>query len=104
MRIQLLTTTWVLVEVGDALSKPAFRPRFMSLVDAIQKEPAFEVLPPTESQFRLALALFDKRMDKSWSLTDCTSFAVMQERGLVEALTFDRHFKQAGFTAFPSSS
>jgi predicted nucleic acid-binding protein len=26
------------------------------------------------------------------------SFVVMQERGLTEALTADRHFEQAGFT------
>jgi predicted nucleic acid-binding protein len=27
------------------------------------------------------------------------SFVVMRERGLIEALTEDRHFEQAGFTA-----
>jgi len=32
-------------------------------------------------------------------LTDCTSIVVMQSVGLVEALTGDRHFTQAGLTA-----
>ncbi len=40
-----------------------------------------------------------RRLDKDWSLTDCISFAVMQERSLTEALTSDHHFEQAGFTA-----
>jgi hypothetical protein len=43
--------------------------------------------------------LFASRADKSWSLTDCISFAVMTERGLSDALTADRHFEQAGFRA-----
>ena len=38
-----------------------------------------------------------KRPDKAWSLTDCISFVVMDEQGLREALTGDRHFAQAGF-------
>jgi uncharacterized protein len=42
--------------------------------------------------------MFAARSDKRWSLTDCISFVVMQERGLTEALTADRHFEQAGFS------
>lgn len=36
---------------------------------------------------------------KHWSLTDCISFVVMQQRGIRQALTFDRHFEQAGYEA-----
>ena len=39
------------------------------------------------------------RQDKNWSVTDCTSFVVMREHNLTEALTADRHFEQAGFKA-----
>jgi predicted nucleic acid-binding protein len=39
------------------------------------------------------------RPDKDWSLTDCTSFVVMENENIKEALTADRHFEQAGFTA-----
>jgi hypothetical protein len=38
-----------------------------------------------------------KHEDKNYSFTDCTSFVVMEELKLTEALASDRHFKQAGF-------
>ena len=40
-----------------------------------------------------------KRMDKGWGLTDCTSFIVMQHYDVIDALTTDEHFQQAGFRA-----
>jgi predicted nucleic acid-binding protein len=43
--------------------------------------------------------LFIDRPDKTWGLTDCISFALMQERNIRDALTADRHFEQAGFVA-----
>jgi hypothetical protein len=45
------------------------------------------------------LELYNSRSDKQWSLTDCISFLVMQDRQMTEALTGDRHFEQAEFTA-----
>jgi predicted nucleic acid-binding protein len=38
-------------------------------------------------------------MDKNWSFTDCISFIVMEQEGLIDALTGDHHFEQAGFNA-----
>jgi len=43
------------------------------------------------------LKLYTERPDKDWSLTDCISFVVMEEHGIIEALTGDHHFEQAGF-------
>jgi len=48
--------------------------------------------------FHAGLDLYASRPDKEWSLTDCISFAVMQDLGLNDALTGDHHFTQAGFT------
>jgi len=33
------------------------------------------------------------------ALTDCSSFLIMEQVGLQEALMTDRHFEQAGFIA-----
>jgi len=41
--------------------------------------------------------LFFRFRDKDCSFTDCTSFVVMRELRLRDALTTDRHFAEAGF-------
>ncbi|MBX3743937.1 MAG: type II toxin-antitoxin system VapC family toxin [Verrucomicrobiae bacterium] len=48
-----------------------------------------------------ARGLFFRHRDKTYSFTDCTSFVVMRELRVREALTTDRHFTQAGFLARP---
>ena len=57
------------------------------------------VSPSDDVRMDKALTLFEQRPDKEWSLCDCTSFVVMQELGITEALSTDHHFDQAGFTA-----
>ena len=48
-----------------------------------------------------ARGMFFRYADKEFSFTDCTSFVVMRELKLREALTTDHHFAQAGFTTLP---
>jgi uncharacterized protein len=54
-----------------------------------------------ESRADRAREIFFRYADKDFSFTDCTSFAVMRELGLKEALTTDRHFAQFGFVTRP---
>ena len=48
-----------------------------------------------------ARGLFFRYRDKEFSFTDCTSFVVMRELKLREALTTDHHFAQISFTLKP---
>jgi predicted nucleic acid-binding protein len=48
-----------------------------------------------------ARGLFFRYRDKNFSFTDCTSFILMRELKLREALTTDHHFLQAGFGIKP---
>lgn len=95
----LVTTAWVLTEVADALAKPANRAGFAELMTMLSSNPDVEVVPPTQDLFESGVALYVRRPDKDWSLTDCISFVVMTERPITEALTGDHHFEQAGFRA-----
>jgi len=49
-----------------------------------------------------ARGVFFRHRDKEYSFTDCTSFVVMRELKLREALTIDHHFTQAGFVTLPN--
>ena len=48
-------------------------------------------------RFLAAKAFFRKHADHDYSFTDCTSFVVMRELRIRDALTSDRHFVEAGF-------
>jgi predicted nucleic acid-binding protein len=92
-----LTTTWVLTEVGDGLSAPKHRFGFVHLLRSLAKDLTCTILPPSKMLFDQGFELYARRLDKSWSLTDCISFVVMREHGITDALTGDHHFEQAGF-------
>ena len=99
-RGRIVTTRWVLAEVADGLSgDPLLRALAAEFVDRCDAHPSIQVVPASEEQFERGLVLYRSRPDKEWSLTDCISFVTMQNEGLREALTGDRHFGQAGFTA-----
>lgn len=93
----LVTTAFVLTEVGDAMRDPANRPTFVRLMDAIAHDPQTTVVAAEQKWFDRGLDLFSARLDKKWPLTDCISFVVMKDMGLTDALTGDGDFVQAGF-------
>ena len=95
----LVTTAWVLTEVGDALPVPENRPAFLQLLETLQDSPDARIVGPTSELFDHGLELFRQRTDKEWSLTDCISFVAMKDERITDALTGDRHFEQAGFHA-----
>lgn len=95
--LTVVTTEWILLEIGDAMSDPRQRPRFLALLDVICEDEQTAILPVSHTAFENGISLYSQLPDKAWSLTDCISFVVKQDEGLSEALTADRHFEQAGF-------
>ena len=95
----IVTTRWVLMEVANMLSTSKARRKCAAFMRDLEAAPATVVMPASDSLFQRRLSLYEQRPDKDWSLTDCISFLVMAEEDLLEALTGDHHFEQAGFTA-----
>jgi len=91
----------ILTEFLNYFSKQGYYWRALAsdLVYDLKDNSDTEVVEQTNSQFREALNRYTTRLDQRWSLTDCASFLVMEERGITEALAYDRDFEQAGFTA-----
>jgi predicted nucleic acid-binding protein len=96
---KIVTSQWVLVEVGDAFSDPSHRPLFERLMATLSLNADVDIVAADDSWFRQGLELYQRRSDKKWSLTDCISFCIMESRSIRDALTGDRHFQQAGFSA-----
>ena len=94
---RIVTTSAVLLETANALSRRAWRAAVVGLMDHLQQRADVSILPLSEEWWRRGLELYRSRDDKAWSLTDCVSFLVMQDGGLKDALTADEHFRQAGF-------
>jgi predicted nucleic acid-binding protein len=95
---RIVTTDWVLAELGNFLSARASRNLFAPFVRDLPDDPRMEVLPADREQFESGCALYASRLDKDWSLTDCISMVVLQQRSIREVFTADHHFEQAGYT------
>ena len=96
---KVVTTQWVLTELADAMASVRERRQIQDKFRILNDDPGTTVVEASGAWFERGLALYNSRPDKSWSLTDCISFAVMAGMGLTEALTGDHHFEQAGFVA-----
>lgn len=98
-RVPVVTTRAVQLEIGAAFSRLAYRAAGAAILDALDRDPGITVVPLDDDIYRRAPALFAGRADKEWSLADCVSFVVMQDRAITQALSTDAHFAQAGFEA-----
>jgi predicted nucleic acid-binding protein len=96
---RVVTTNCVLGELVSLLTSPLRvpRPLLITTLQAIRSASWVTLVYIDSDLDRQAWTLLDTRPDREWSLVDCASFAVMQRRGIVKALTSDRHFEQAGF-------
>lgn len=100
----LVTTRAVILEIGNALSRLRYRAAAVALLDAVENDPAVEVVALSEDLYSRGLELYRRHQDKEWGLTDCISFTVMRERSITDALTADDHFRQAGFRVLLTQS
>ena len=97
-RVRIVTSEMVLTEVLNALGRSVQgRALAVSFVESLKADPNVEIASAQECSFDTAFAFYRTRPDKQWGLTDCSSFVLMQQRSIADALTRDNHFRQAGF-------
>ena len=92
-----VTSSVVLLEVGNWLSPIPLRRLASGLLERIEHSERIQVVELTPELYRKGWRLYSERTDKGWGVIDCISFTIMRERNIAEALTGDRHFQQAGF-------
>ena len=101
---RLVVSDYILAEtvnLANARSGTRVAPR---VLDLIEQSAAIRIEWIGMSRFDLTKAFFRKHSDHDYSFTDCTSFILMRELRLSQALTTDRHFSEAGFESLLPTS
>jgi predicted nucleic acid-binding protein len=99
--VRMVTSDLIEIEVLNALSRERqeIKNEAIILFKSMREDPSHLVIPLTRDLLESAERMYLKSADKQWSITDCSSFIIMHERGIQNALTHDHHFEQAGFHA-----
>ena len=100
---RIVTSEMVIVEFLNSVARygSAGRSQAVATVLALYRssDEQVDIVPQTDAQLANAIARYASRPDQRWSLTDCASFLIMEQKGITEALAYDRDFVQAGFRA-----
>lgn len=89
---EFLTTDHVIVETWLLLRARLGRPAAMRWWDALVRG-AVTVVGVASRDFARAREIVEGWSDQTFSLIDCTSFAVLERLGLDRAFAFDSHFR-----------
>jgi predicted nucleic acid-binding protein len=94
----LITTEEVLGEVLAFYSKSGMRLRqkTINFIQSILRNSRIKIIEQSHQSFLLGFELYQSRLDKGYSLTDCIS-NTMRQLNITEVLTHDKHFSQEGF-------
>ena len=97
--VQIVTTDEVLTEFLNFFSAfdPRMRQEATRRVRSILQSDGVDVIPASRDRFLAGLILYEQRLDKEYSLTDCISMNTMKQLSIRKVLTHDRHFSQEGF-------
>jgi hypothetical protein len=98
---RLVSTDYVLDEACTLAKVRSGATAALRLLDLVDRTAALDLEWIGPDRFDRARLLFRKHDDQAFSFTDCTSFAVMRERRITEAITTDDHFRIAGFQPLP---
>lgn len=98
---RVVTSEMVLIEVLNHFSRGGADARRTAteVVRSLKANPNVDVVSLTSVQFAKAVDRYASRLDQTWSLVDCSSFVLMEERDIWDALAYDDDFAQAGFNA-----
>jgi len=96
---RLLATDYVIAEAVNLANARSGSGVAIRILDLLEQSAGIRIEWIGADRFDMTKAFFRKHADHAYSFTDCTSFVVMREFKLLQALTSDRHFTQAGFEA-----
>ena len=92
---RLFSTSYVLLESGNAASRRPYRRRVSALRQYLIH--ANSLIDPTAEEIEAAWDAFDRSDAGQAGIVDQVSFVVMRRLGLKRAFTNDEHFRAASF-------
>jgi predicted nucleic acid-binding protein len=98
---KLVTSSYVFDEIVTFLNSRNRHDKAIEIGNRLLNSPTVQVIQVDEALFFEAWQYFQQHDDKSYSLTDCISFLLMNRLSIPSALTFDQHFVQAGYQRVP---
>ncbi len=93
----LLVSNHVLGEVWTFLRRRDSHALARETRRRIERSPSVELVHVAEDLEAEAWRWLDRHDEREYSFVDATSFALMRQRGLLEAYAFDGDFAAAGF-------
>jgi predicted nucleic acid-binding protein len=100
-RLRFVVTELIIAELATRLRVRAGVEIAVRVATDVVRSGRYQVVYVDEPLILGALARMTRFADKRLSLTDCTSFEVMERLGLEAAFTFDRDFRDCGFRVVP---
>lgn len=100
-RCELVTTTYIVAELHVLLVSRGNRHIARRALEELAHSQRTTTVRPEFDDEQRAREIIDRYVDKDFSLTDATSFAVMERLGITHAFTFDHHFTQYGWIVLP---
>ena len=94
--LPLFTSNLVVVEFVNLVNARRGHEEALKIGKKFYEEDLSAIVNITSEDEKRAWQIFRKYSDKNFSLTDCTSFAVMERLGVKKAFAFDIHFIQYG--------
>jgi predicted nucleic acid-binding protein len=101
-RRPLVTTNLMIAEAYIVIRKAGGYQPAMRFLDSVRQSSRLARIYSDAALEAEAEKILRRYSDQDFSLADAVSFAVMQQRGITEAFTFDSHFATAGFVVAPT--
>lgn len=96
---RLVVTDYIVTEALNLANSRSGTRVAVRVLDLLDQSSGISIEWIGQSRFDTTKAFFRRHGDHHYSFTDCTSFVVMRELRLSQALTTDGHFLEAGFEA-----
>lgn len=100
-RLSLITSDYIFDELLTLVRMRSTHENAKRIGMTILKSPVVRLERIDETLWENAWRIFQRYSDKSWSFTDCTSFALMDQFNIASAFSFDADFAQYGKVIIP---